>query len=103
MNSRKQPQISDLQDIICEAIPDMLILCDTDTTILDILHPVPELISTNDLSTLIGRRITDKKLKNAIDAGFEQMETVIRTRQPSRFVFCRTGSHDGKPHHYEVS
>ena len=103
MNVKKHPTISDLQSVICEAIPDMLILCDNDKTILDILHPKPEIVSVKDARKLIGCRLTEIHLKNVIDIDYERIETVIRTKRPSRFVFCRAGNDDGKPYHYEAS
>lgn len=103
MNTKKFPRIADLQETIFEAMPDMMILCQSDMTMLDIIHPKPEMMTTDNPETLIGRRIGAEDLKNVIDAGFEQFEQVVRTRQPSRFIFCRTGARDDKLYHYEAS
>ncbi|MBS4766827.1 response regulator [Alistipes sp. kh20] len=97
------PKIANLRNVICEAIPDMLILCDGDGTVLDIIHPKPEIVSAKDAPMLIGRRLTEKGLKNVIDIGYEQIQSVIRTKRSSRFVFSRSGNDDGKPYHYEAS
>lgn len=103
MNTKKFPRIADLQETIFEAMPDMMILCQSDMTMLDIIHPKPEMMTTDNPETLIGRRIGAEDLKNVIDAGFEQFEQVVRTRQPARFIFCRTGARDDKLYHYEAS
>ena len=103
MSVATHPRIADLRNVICEAIPDMLILCDRDCTVLDIIHPKPEIVSADDVPGLLGRRLTEKHLKNVIDIGYEQIQTVIRTQRPSRFAFTRPGAGDGKTYHYEAS
>lgn len=102
MNNKKITQITDLQDIILEVIPDMLVLCDCNMTLLDILHPKPEIISMEDSQKLIGTRPTEEHLRNVIHVGTEQIETVIQTRQSARFVSCHTGNIDGTLYHYET-
>ena len=47
--------ISDLYGTVLDAIPDMFVLYDTDCTILDIVHPKPELMSDRP-EAFIGRR-----------------------------------------------
>ena len=103
MSVATHSKIADLRDVIWEAIPDMLILCDSEGAVLDIIHPKPEIVSAKDAQRLIGCRLTEKHLKNVIGIGCEQIQTVIRTKRPARFVFCRSGNDDGKPYHYEAS
>ena len=54
MSNNNYPKISDLSSPILDAIPDMFVLCDKDTTVLDILHPKEELLSgrVKDLTVL---------------------------------------------------
>ena len=103
MSVATHSKIADLRDVIWEAIPDMLILCDSEGAVLDIIQPKPEIISAKDARELIGCRLTEKGLKNVVDIDYEQIQTMIRTKRSSRFVFCRSGNDDGKPYHYEAS
>lgn len=57
MSNNNYPKISDLSSPILDAIPDMFVLCDKDTTVLDILHPKEELLSGR-VKDLTGCRLT---------------------------------------------
>lgn len=103
MNASEYPKIADLYEVICEAVPDMMILCQSDTTILDIVHPKPELMSTGDIGELIGRKMNGGFPQDVIEAVSGHFGRVVRTRKPSRLVFCRTGEHDGIARHYETA
>lgn len=95
------PTISALYDPVLDANPDMLVLFDKDLTILDIIHPNPEL-TANRPEDVIGRRMTKECLEQlaGIDTGL--LETVIRTRKPCRSVFRHDGCKSGKVRYYEV-
>ena len=103
MSAAAHPKIADLRDVIWEANPDMLILCDPQGTVLDIIHPKPEIVPAKDALKLIGRCLAEKDLKNVVGIGHEQIQTVIRTKRSSRFVFSRSGNGDGRAYHYEAS
>ena len=95
------PTISALYGLVLDANPDMLVLFDKDLTILDIIHPNPEL-TANRPEDVIGRRMTKECLEQlaGIDTGL--LETVIRTRKPCRSVFRHDGCKSGKVRYYEV-
>ena len=94
--------IADLSVPILDVFPDMLVLCDREAVILDILHPKPELLPDGP-EALIGCRLTDELLENTIGAGLEQLNEVIRSRKPQQFTFRHKGAPDDKIHFYEAS
>ena len=85
-NASHSPKISDLHGPVFDAIPDMFVLYDKDHTILDILHPKPELMSDRP-EAFIGKSMTEERLKQVVGANYHQLEAVISTQKPSRFVF----------------
>ena len=86
---------------VFDAIPDMFVLYDKDHTILDILHPKPELMSDRP-EAFIGKSMTEERLKQVVGANYHQLEAVISTQKPSRFVFRHKGYRSGKILYYEV-
>ena len=93
-------EIAGLYAPILDAVSGMLVLCDGDATVLDILHPEPELMP-GPPEELIGRRLTQKWLAEV--TGPDGLAAVVRTRQPRQFVFRRKGEIDGRMHFYEAS
>ena len=100
-NASHSPKISDLHGPVFDAIPDMFVLYDKDHTILDILHPKPELMSDRP-EAFIGKSMTEERLKQVVGANYHQLEAVISTQKPSRFVFRHKGYRSGKILYYEV-
>ena len=100
-NASHSPKISDLHGPVFDAIPDMFVLYDKDHTILDILHPKPELMSDRP-EAFIGKSMTEERLKQVVGANYHQLEAVISTQTPSRFVFRHKGYRSGKILYYEV-
>lgn len=100
-NASHSPKISDLHGPVFDAIPDMFVLYDKDHTILDILHPKPELMSDRP-EAFIGKSMTEERLKQVVSANYHQLEAVISTQKPSRFVFRHKGYRSGKILYYEV-
>ena len=100
-NASHSPKISDLHGPVFDAIPDMFVLYDKDHTILDILHPKPELMSDRP-EAFIGKSMTEERLKQDVGANYHQLEAVISTQKPSRFVFRHKGYRSGKILYYEV-
>ena len=100
-NTCHSPKISDLHGPVFNAIPDMFVLYDKDRTILDIVHPKPELMSDRP-EAFIGKSMTEERLKQVIGDNYDQLEAVISTRKPSRFVFQHKGYRSGKILYYEV-
>lgn len=100
-NASHSPKISDLHGPVFDAIPDMFVLYDKDSTILDIVHSKPELMSDRP-EAFIGKAMTEERLKQVIGANYHQLEAVISTRKPSRFVFRHKGYRSGKILYYEV-
>lgn len=81
MSNNNYPKISDLSSPILDAIPDMFVLCDKDTTVLDILHPKEELLSGR-VKDLTGCRLTDKNSKQVFGIDIECFDEVLHTRNP---------------------
>ena len=100
-NASHSPKISDLHGPVFDAIPDMFVLYDKDHTILDILHHKPELMSDRP-EAFIGKSMTEERLKQVVGANYHQLEAVISTQKPSRFVFRHKGYRSGKILYYEV-
>lgn len=100
-NASHSPKIFDLHGPVFDAIPDMFVLYDKDHTILDILHPKPELMSDRP-EAFIGKSMTEERLKQVVGANYHQLEAVISTQKPSRFVFRHKGYRSGKILYYEV-
>ena len=100
-NTCHSQKISDLHGPVFDAIPDMFVLYDKDSTILDIVHSKPELMSDRP-EAFIGKAMTEERLKQVIGANYHQLEAVISTRKPSRFVFRHKGYRSGKILYYEV-
>ncbi len=100
-NASHSPKISDLHGPVFDAIPDMFVLYDKDHTILDILHPKPELMSDRP-EAFIGKSMTEERLKQVVGANYHQLEAVISTQKPCRFVFRHKGYRSGKILYYEV-
>ena len=100
-NASHSPKIFDLHGPVSDAIPDMFVLYDKDHTILDILHPKPELMSDRP-EAFIGKSMTEERLKQVVGANYHQLEAVISTQKPSRFVFRHKGYRSGKILYYEV-
>ena len=100
-NASHSPKISDLHGPVFDAIPDMFVLYDKDHTILDILHSKPELMSDRP-EAFIGKSMTEERLKQVVGANYHQLEAVISTQKPSRFVFRHKGYRSGKILYYEV-
>ena len=100
-NASHSPKISDLHGPVFDAIPDMFVLYDKDHTILDILHPKPELMSDRP-EAFIGKSMTEERLKQVVGANYHQLEAIISTQKPSRFVFRHKGYRSGKILYYEV-
>lgn len=100
-NASHSPKISDLHGPVFDAIPDMFVLYDKDHTILDILHPKPELMSDRP-EAFIGKSMTEERIKQVVGANYHQLEAVISTQKPSRFVFRHKGYRSGKILYYEV-
>ena len=100
-NASHSPKISDLHGPVFDAIPDMFVLYDKDHTILDILHPKPELMSDRP-EAFIGKSMTEERLKQVVGANYHQLEAVISTQKPSRLVFRHKGYRSGKILYYEV-
>lgn len=100
-NTCHSQKISDLHGTVFDAIPDMFVLYDKDSTILDIVHSKPELMSDRP-EAFIGKAMTEERLKQVIGANYHQLEAVISTRKPSRFVFRHKGYRSGKILYYEV-
>ena len=100
-NASHSPKISDLHGPVFDAIHDMFVLYDKDHTILDILHPKPELMSDRP-EAFIGKSMTEERLKQVVGANYHQLEAVISTQKPSRFVFRHKGYRSGKILYYEV-
>ena len=100
-NASHSPKISDLHGPVFDAIPDMFVLYDKDHTILDILHTKPELMSDRP-EAFIGKSMTEERLKQVVGANYHQLEAVISTQKPSRFVFRHKGYRSGKILYYEV-
>lgn len=101
MNTCHSPKISGLYGPVIDAIPDMFVLYDTDCTILDIVHPKPELMSDRP-EAFIGRRMTEQRLEQIVGADYHRLQDVIRTRKPGRFVFRHEGLKSGRVRYYEV-
>lgn len=80
-NASHSPKISDLHGPVFDAIPDMFVLYDKDHTILDILHPKPELMSDRP-EAFIGKSMTEERLKQVVGANYHQLEAVISTQNP---------------------
>lgn len=93
--------ISELYGPVLDAIPDMFVLYDTDCTILDIVHPKPELMSDRP-EAFLGRRMTEERLEQIVGANYHRLQDVIRTRKPGRFVFRHEGLKSGRIRYYEV-
>ena len=99
-NASHSPKISDLHGPVFDAIPDMFVLYDKDHTILDILHPKPELMSDRPEKLFIGKSMTEERLNRS---SVERITSVIiSTQKPSRFVFRHKGYRSGKILYYEV-
>lgn len=101
MSNNNYPKISDLSSPILDAIPDMFVLCDKDTTVLDILHPKEELLSGR-VKDLTGCRLTDKNSKQVFGIDIECFDEVLHTRKPRRSVFRHRGHESGQTLYYEV-
>ena len=101
MHSNPFPQIADLYGSVLDAIPDMFVLYDKDATVLDIIHPKPELMSDRP-EAFIGRRMTEEYLQQIVGGNAHQLANVIRTRKPCRFVFRHEGHKSGRVRYYEV-
>lgn len=99
MSNNTPLQISDLYGPVLDTLPDMLVLYDKDITVLDTIHPIPELISEQP-EVFTG--MTSERLKQITGIHFSQLATVIRTRKPSRFVFRYKGYKSNKTQYYEV-
>lgn len=85
---------------ILSVLPDMFVLYDRDSTILDILHPIPELILENPGSR-IGCKLTDGNLHVQDRCYLQYFESVCDTGRPAHFVYPgRAGS--GKTTYYEI-
>ena len=50
----------------------------------------------------IGKSMTEERLKQVVGANYHQLEAVISTQKPSRFVFRHKGYRSGKILYYEV-
>ena len=94
-------RISDLYGSVLDAIPDMLVLYDKDATILDIVHPKPELMPDGP-EAFIGRRLTEAGMEQVAGSSAGQLEAVIRSRKPGRSVFRHKGRKSGRIRYYEV-
>lgn len=92
--------ISDLYGPVFDAIPDMLVLFDSDATVLDILHPIPDLMVDRP-EAVIGRRMTKERLER-LGSDSERLQNVLRTGKSSRSVFRHKGCKSGKVRYYEV-
>ena len=92
--------ISDLYGPVFDAIPDMLVLFDSDATVLDILHPKPDLMEDRP-EAVIGRRMTKERLER-LGSDSERLQNVLRTGKSSRSVFRHKGCKSGKVRYYEV-
>ena len=84
--------ISGLCNRILDLIPDMLVLYDGNAAILDIRHPLPELMASDEAG---------RPLKEVSDALADRFRTVRRTKQPVHFVYPLKRQ-DGKENFYEV-
>ncbi len=103
MKNTPTPRISDLYGPVFDAIPDMFVLYDEGATVLDIVHPKPELMSDRP-EAYIGRRMTEEDLRPVVgSSNSRRLEAVIRTRKPSRFVFRHEGNRSGRVRYYEVN
>ncbi len=98
MTSKK---ISDLSNRILDAIPDMLVLYDSNATILDVRHPYPELMYSPKPEQAIGRRLTEGELKKTSEFHISYFNSVCNTHQPCQFVY-RHKTQDGEEKFYEV-
>lgn len=90
--------IAALGNRILDVLPDMFILYDTDTTILDVLHPLAELMADGP-ETYIGRRADGAC---ALVGETEHLRAVIETRRPCRFVHRHRRSGDGRVRYFDV-
>lgn len=101
MDRNTPSKISDLHGSVLEALPDMLVLYDRDTTILDILHPIQELMP-DKRETLIGRRAAELPPGHAFGIEAEQLDAVTGSGQPQRYVLRHGDAAGGKAHGYEI-
>lgn len=93
--------ISGLSNRILAVIPDMFVLYDCKATILDILHPNPDLMISPNREQAIGRNLTEGELKKTSDPYIKYFHSVSLTKQPCEFIYHQT-NRKGKEKFYEV-
>ena len=101
MDTNNSSKISALHGSILEAIPDMFIVFDRDTTIIDIINPKAELLPDR-AETFIGHRLPEEHLKKIAGIDSDRLQTFVRTPENCRFVFPHKKNKNDKVCYYEV-
>lgn len=80
-------KIAALSDRILNNVPDMLVLFDRKATILDIVHPKPELVRSGAGALCAGCKLTEGPLRELSESFMDRFRAVCQTGEPARFVF----------------